>query len=268
MRTAWEERWCCSYLLSKESSRLPRSASFSCPSTQNHSDRSTATTSLYQGVILIFHFILFGMRQQLILKIILTLSFSLGGGRSLLVGISIEEVFQIRQKFLQMRLVQRAAFWTMLVKNPQNSSVSAWLHPLTLLWVRVSVKSFWRSLFISGHKDLFHPQSLCKPPLCNRTLLTAGLHNPVGIVSDTGQHYKGNCHHPRTLHTVCGFWSHQSLPETSRDQYEQAEELYWTHKPDSCSQFGFSLVTSFVVTTLHSGAETQWTKHGISKLVF
>lgn len=37
--------------------------------------------------------------------------------------------------------------------------------------------------------------------------------------------------------------------------------------PDSCSQFDFSLVTSFVVTTFNSGTEIQWIKHGITKLV-
>lgn len=83
----------------RQGSRLSRSVCLACPSTRNHSDRSTATTSLYQGAILAH------------------ISFSLGWGSSSLVGISIEEVFQTRQKIQQTRLGQGAAVWTKLVKN-------------------------------------------------------------------------------------------------------------------------------------------------------
>lgn len=66
-----------------------------------------------------------------------------------------------------------------------------------------NAKSSRKSPSIPARKDPYSIFSLCANLLAiGHSLLIAGLRNPIHVISDTGQRYKGNCHHPRSKHSL------------------------------------------------------------------
>lgn len=114
---------------------------------------------------------------------------------------SIEKVVQARLKILQTWSGQSVG--CMLNYAGEEFSKVICVSLITSTDCAVSLanaKSFWKSPSIYGHKTSYSMLSLCANLLfaIGHSLLIAGLPNPIAIISGTGQHYKGNCHHLKT----------------------------------------------------------------------
>lgn len=117
----------------------------------------------YQGVILA-HFLLFGMGQQLILRITITPFLLFGRRQQLASSISIGNRRRGVSDKMEDPADQTGPEGCILnhagLESPKFICVSLTASTDCAL-SQASVRSFWRSLFISGHKDSYSILSLC-----------------------------------------------------------------------------------------------------------